>query len=72
MNCDNVNRMIIGSIVASIVLNFFVLFTEILNQQCDKKSDNEREAKDKKISQEIKDLRNRIVVLETQLSNKNS
>ncbi|MEG6585316.1 hypothetical protein [Dendrosporobacter sp. 1207_IL3150] len=67
MNCDNINKLIIFVITLTIVTDLLALFAEFFSQRCERKAEKEQQRKEKKLNDEIENLRNRIVVLEKKI-----
>jgi uncharacterized protein YlxW (UPF0749 family) len=66
MNCENLDNLIIWTLIFTIVLDCLGLFTELTNQRCEKKAEKEKAAREDAINRELEDLRKRVALLEKQ------
>jgi len=66
MNCDNLNKWILFAIGLVAIGDVLAFFIEIVNQQCEKKDEAEREKNNENISRELKELRESSIRLTTE------
>lgn len=65
MNCNGLSKLLLCSIIFTVIGDLLAFFAELLNQKCDKKEKRDQQRKEETLSQELDSLRKRIVVLES-------
>lgn len=68
MKCDDLNKLVLWTLVISIISDVIFLFIEIMNQRCDEKTEKEKTEKERLVNHELAELRSQISTLQQQLS----
>lgn len=68
MKCDDLNKLVLWTLVGSILSDLIFLFIEIMNQRCDEKAEKEQTEKERLVNHELAELRSQISALQQQLS----
>lgn len=68
MKCEDLNKLILWTLVGSILSDSIFLFIEIMNQRCDAKAEKEQAEKERLVNHELAELRSQILALQRQLS----
>lgn len=68
MKCDNLDNIVILALVFSLLSDLFALFAGLVNRKCNKQNEQQQKKTEKKVQQELADLRQRVALLEKQIS----
>lgn len=68
MKCDDLNKLVLWTLVISIISDLIFLFIEIMNQRCDAKTEKEQTEKERLVNRELAELRSQISTLQQQVS----
>ena len=67
MKCEDLNKLVICTLVIVIITDLIFLFVEITNQRCDAKTEKEQTEKERLVNHELAELRSQILTLQQQL-----
>ena len=67
MKCDDLNKLLLWTLVGSIVSDAIFLFIEIINQRCAAKAEKEQAEKERLVNHELAELRSQISSLQQQV-----
>lgn len=72
MKCDDLNKLLLWTLVGSILSDSIFLFIEITRQRCDAKAEKKQIEKEQLVNHELAELRSQLSTLQLQLSALNS